>query len=264
MAMWELRPITFKPPEEYLRLSASSVGRYEKCPMSWRLQYRDKVGPAMKGSYSLTFGNVVHDALKSYNRAWLGTGVKPADSELGDFVVDAVRAYNVPPHEHTPTVAAVMKLISKYHHEISDIEPTICEHKFWIVNVAEEIAINGFLDLATIDSVLDYKTSFSPVRDLESYRDQLELYAHVFKLITLQLPTHIRVVNFVRSKGAVTPHELKWDRSTRVLDKISTIRGKIAESNFEPKPGAQCKDCLYAAQFCEAGRLRNAPKRKEQ
>ena len=234
-----------------MKLSYSSISKYESCPFAWKLRYVDKVPQAPKHYFS--FGKAVHSALE---RMYEGEECPPLEE-----VLEAFRgAWSDAGYKDAKAVekakALGVGMLTDHHraHAVGWAKPFATELKFDMV--VDHVRVTGFIDRVDLlpdgtAHVLDYKTG----RELEQGRieedPQLTMYQiaveemyglKVGKLTLFHVPT-----NTPQSCGR---HSDQLADAWRA--RIKATADAIAAQKFAPRPTEDaCKWCDHKA-LCPA------------
>jgi DNA helicase II / ATP-dependent DNA helicase PcrA len=123
------------------------------------------------------------------------------------------------------------------------------------------LPIGGFVIAGRIDAiygadddgpweVVDYKTGKRPRDDDPLGRVQLDVYSLACIDVWRKRPENLRLTYLYLSSGEETSYVV--DDVVGVRDRVRAWLGGIAEGQFEPTPGEQCRWCDFQA-FCDPG-----------
>jgi DNA helicase II / ATP-dependent DNA helicase PcrA len=239
---------TFHPPSpEPLKLSASAVDNYRKCPQQflfgrvWSL----KEGPQA----TLTFGSVMHTTIKRFVDQ-LRKGVKlPFDEVARIFETEWTSAGFEDDYQEGEYKKEGMEQLRAFHATLLENPPEILEQeKAFELPLENSVIINGRID--QINSlghneveIVDYKTGKSR-KEADARRDlQLSIYAIAAKEILELNPVRLVFHYLQNNQTQVTT------RTARQLDEAQKIvqeaAADIRAGEFSPRPGYACRTCAY-------------------
>jgi len=123
------------------------------------------------------------------------------------------------------------------------------------------LPIGGFVVAGRIDAiygaddggpweVVDYKTGKRPRDDDPLARVQLDVYSLACIDVWRKRPEELRLTYLYLSSGEEASYVV--DDVVGVRDRVRAWLGGIAEGQFEPTPGEQCRWCDFQA-FCDPG-----------
>jgi DNA helicase-2/ATP-dependent DNA helicase PcrA len=245
VALWAR---AYHPPvQEPLRLSASALDQYEKCPMKYLLSARWCIrgGPHA----ALSFGNVMHAALRELVAAWRhGQLISMADLELIYAREWKSGGYEDAYQEEEYRRAGLEQLRSFYE-KYAGARPEVLElEKPFELPMEHNIVITGRIDRidrlpdGTVE-IVDYKTG-SVKKPLDAKKSlQLSIYALAAREILELEPSRLTFYNLVINEATMTTRD---DKSlTLARQRVSEIADSIRAGNFPAKPGFQCRYCDY-------------------
>ena len=236
------------PPASDLaaRLSASSIQRYELCPLQFKLEREWRIPSEPAGA--MQYGAAMHRVLLTYYQS-VQAGRPKSEAELVEQLrVDLAEAgfsdhYQRELYEQTGTAQLREFLAS------SAATPPAVLHTEEPFNVAiGSIQLNGRVD--RIDRaaghavvITDYKTGRPRSQEDADESLQLSIYAlaarekwgyHAERLVFHNLDGNTRV-STTRSQAEIDAAKAK----------VEDIAEKIAAGKFDAKPGMQCVWCAY-------------------
>ena len=239
---------TFHPPvSEPLKLSASAIDNYRKCPQQflfgrmWSLQE----GPRA----TLSFGSVMHTTIKRFVDQ-LRKGVKlPFDEVARIFETEWTSAGFEDDYQEGEYKKDGFEQLRVFHASLLASPPEILEQeKPFELPLENNVIINGRIDqinsLGGKDvEIVDYKTG-KPRKDVDARRDlQLSIYAIAAKEILELNPVRLVFHYLQNNETQVTT------RSPKQLDEAQKIVQEAAADmragEFSPKPGFACRSCAF-------------------
>ncbi len=239
---------TFHPPSpEPLKLSASAVDNYRKCPQQflfgrvWSL----KEGPQA----TLTFGSVMHTTIKRFVDQFR-KGVKlPFDEVARIFETEWTSAGFEDDYQEGEYKKDGMEQLRAFHTAFLENPPEILEQeKPFELPLENNVIINGRIDqinsLGRNDvEIVDYKTGKSR-KDADARRDlQLSIYAIAAKEILELNPVRLVFHYLQNNQTQVTTRNAKQLDEAQKL--IQEAAADIRAGSFTPKPGYACRSCAY-------------------
>jgi DNA helicase-2/ATP-dependent DNA helicase PcrA len=239
---------TFHPPSpEPLRLSASAVDNYRKCPQQFLFSrvWSLKEGPQA----TLTFGSVMHTTIKRLVDQ-LRKGVKlPFDEVARIFETEWTSAGFEDDYQEGEYKKDGIEQLRAFHTTLLENPPEILEQeKAFELPLENSVIINGRID--QINSlghneveIVDYKTGKSR-KEADARRDlQLSIYAIAAKEILELNPVRLVFHYLQNNQTQVTT------RTAQQLDEAQKIvqeaAADIRAGEFSPRPGYACRTCAY-------------------
>jgi DNA helicase II / ATP-dependent DNA helicase PcrA len=239
---------TFHPPSpEPLKLSASAVDNYRKCPQQflfgrvWSL----KEGPQA----TLTFGSVMHTTIKRFVDQ-LRKGVKlPFDEVARIFETEWTSAGFEDDYQEGEYKKDGIEQLRAFHATLLENPPEILEQeKAFELPLENNVIINGRIDqlnsLGRDDvEIIDYKTGKSR-KEADARRDlQLSIYAIAAKEILELNPVRLVFHYLQNNQTQVTTRTAKQlDEAQKIVQEAAA---DIRAGEFSPKPGYACRTCAY-------------------
>jgi len=236
-------------------LSYSQISTYLSCPLSYRLQYLERL-PRRPKPY-LTFGSTLHrcvayyyrerrrrppqlaDLLRFYEKSWVSAGYRSEDREAQDKALGQ----------------AILTRFWELHS--ADYRPSLATERWFQVDLGG-VHFKGFIDRVDISErgglvVVDYKTSKSAITEAEAEDDlQLTLYQLACQQIWL-LPVDKLTIYYLRSN---TPVDSTPRGPSRIEETRQTALGvarAISRGEFPPRLNQFCpcdypEHCPYFAE----------------
>jgi DNA helicase II / ATP-dependent DNA helicase PcrA len=245
---------TFHPPSpEPLKLSASAVDNYRKCPQQFLFSrvWSLKEGPQA----TLTFGSVMHTTIKRFVDQ-LRKGVKlPFDEVTRIFETEWTSAGFEDDYQEGEYKKDGIEQLRAFHATLLENPPEILEQeKAFELPLENNVIINGRID--QINSlgrneveIVDYKTGKSR-KEADARRDlQLSIYAIAAKEILELNPVRLVFHYLQNNQTQVTTRTAKQlDEAQKIVQEAAA---DIRAGEFSPKPGYACRTCAYEA-ICPA------------
>jgi DNA helicase-2/ATP-dependent DNA helicase PcrA len=245
---------TFHPPSpEPLKLSASAVDNYRKCPQQFLFSrmWSLKEGPQA----TLTYGSVMHTTIKRIVDQ-LRKGVKlPFDEVARIFETEWTSAGFEDDYQEGEYKKDGIEQLRAFHTTLLENPPEILEQeKAFELPLENNVIINGRIDqinsLGRNDvEIVDYKTGKSR-KEADARRDlQLSIYAIAAKEILELNPVRLVFHYLQNNQTQVTTRNAKQlDEAQKVIQEAAA---DIRAGSFSPKPGYACRTCAYEA-ICPA------------
>jgi DNA helicase II / ATP-dependent DNA helicase PcrA len=239
---------TFHPPcPEPLKLSASQVDKYRRCPQQYAFSYlwSLKDGPRA----TLTFGSVMHTTIKRFVEQ-LRKGVKlPFEELVRIFETEWNSAGFEDDYQEGEYKKDGAEQLRVFHGAILEAQPEILDQeKSFELPLENNVIIVGRMDqvnsLGGNDvEIVDYKTG-KPGKESDARRNlQLGIYAiaakEIFEWNPVRLVLHYLQNNHIQA----TTRDAKQLDDTQKL--IQETAADIRAGEFSPKPGYVCRGCAY-------------------
>ena len=236
-----------------LHLSATAIETFETCPLKFKLGHILKVpaGPQP----TLTFGNIMHQAVRHYFelrkqgavkgeqveefylKAWRAAGFEDAYQEetYRRAGLEQVRAF-VARHEKVDVLADRVRAEEYFSLDLGDYT---LEGRIDQIN---PLAAAGRAKNSAVELV-DYKTGKPKSQKDADKSLQLSIYALAARDQLKLRPERLTFYNLT-SNEAVSTARTEGDLK-KALEKIREVASKIRGSAFAPTPGFACKWCDY-------------------
>ncbi len=238
------------PPDEKLRLSATSSEDYLDCPLKYKFQYLLKIPTAPQAA--LTFGNLMHQSVRHYFE--LRRVALPAFEEIERFYLDHWQSagFDDSYQEETYRKAGLEQLrgfVEKHNPLAIDCQKIRWEKSFHLD--LGDLVLEGRIDqINLVDSagsnaveLIDYKTG-RPRTEKDAEKSlQLSVYALAAQRTLGLNPVRLTFYNLTSNEAvstARTPADL-----AAALEKIREVASAIRANGFDPKPGFGCRWCDY-------------------
>ncbi|HEY4906483.1 MAG TPA: ATP-dependent DNA helicase, partial [Candidatus Acidoferrum sp.] len=239
---------TYHPPTpEPLKLSASAVDSYRKCPQLFLFSrlWSLKEGPAA----SLSFGAVMHTTVRRFIDQFR-KGVKlPFEEVVRVFETEWTSAGYEDEYQESEYKKDGIEQLRVFHADFLANPPEVLEQeKSFELPLENNVIINGRIDqinsLGKKDvEIIDYKTGKSR-KEADARRDlQLSIYAiaakEILELNPVRLAFHYLQNNQVQS---TTRTDKQLDEAQKVVQEAAA---DIRAAEFSPKRGFSCRGCAY-------------------
>jgi DNA helicase-2/ATP-dependent DNA helicase PcrA len=245
---------TFHPPSpEPLKLSASAVDNYRKCPQQFLFSrmWSLREGPQA----TLTFGSVMHTTIKRFVDQ-LRRGVKlPFEEVARIFETEWTSAGFEDDYQEGEYKKDGIEQLRAFHSALLENPPAVVEQeKAFELPLENNVIINGRIDqinsLGRSDvEIVDYKTGKSR-KEADARRDlQLSIYAIAAREILELNPVRLIFHYLQNNQTQVTTRNAKQLDEAQKL--IQEAAADIRAGSFSPKPGYACRTCVYEA-ICPA------------
>jgi DNA helicase-2/ATP-dependent DNA helicase PcrA len=245
---------TFHPPSpEPLKLSASAVDNYRKCPQQFLFSrmWSLREGPQA----TLTFGSVMHTAIKRFV-GQLRKGVKLPFEEVARILETEWNSAGFEDdYQEGEYKKDGIEQLRAFHSALLENPPAVVEQeKAFELPMENNVIINGRIDqinsLGGNDvEIVDYKTGKSR-KEADARRDlQLSIYAIAAREILELNPVRLIFHYLQNNQTQVTTRNAKQLDEAQKL--IQEAAADIRAGSFSPKPGYACRTCVYEA-ICPA------------
>jgi DNA helicase-2/ATP-dependent DNA helicase PcrA len=239
---------TYHPPTpEPLKLSASAVDSYRKCPQLFLFSrlWSLKEGPAA----TLSFGAVMHTTVRRFIDQYR-KGVKlPFEEVVRVFETEWTSAGYEDEYQESEYKKDGIEQLRVFHADFLANPPEVLEQeKSFELPLENNVIINGRIDqinsLGKKDvEIIDYKTGKSR-KEADARRDlQLSIYAiaakEILELNPVRLAFHYLQNNQVQS---TTRTDKQLDEAQKVVQEAAA---DIRAAEFSPKRGFACRGCAY-------------------
>jgi DNA helicase-2/ATP-dependent DNA helicase PcrA len=239
---------TFHPPvAEPLKLSASAVDNYRKCPQQFlfgRMWYLQE-GPRA----TLSFGSIMHTTIKRFLDQLRKGVTLPFEEVARVFETEWTSAGFEDDYQEGEYKKDGYEQLRAFHTALLASPPEILEQeKPFELPLENNVIVSGRIDqinsLGGKDiEIVDYKTG-KPRKDSDARRDlQLSIYAIAAKEILEWNPVRLVFHYLHNNEIQVT------SRTARQLDEAQKIVQEAAADmragEFSPKPGFACRGCAF-------------------
>jgi DNA helicase-2/ATP-dependent DNA helicase PcrA len=235
------------PTPEPLKLSASAVDSYRKCPQLFLFSrlWSLKEGPAA----TLSFGAVMHTTVRRFIDQYR-KGVKlPFEEVARVFETEWTSAGYEDEYQESEYKKDGIEQLRTFHADFLANPPEVLEQeKSFELPLENNVIINGRIDqinsLGKKDvEIIDYKTGKSR-KEADARRDlQLSIYAiaakEILELNPVRLAFHYLQNNQIQS---TTRTDKQLDEAQKVVQEAAA---DIRAGEFSPKRGFACRGCAY-------------------
>jgi DNA helicase-2/ATP-dependent DNA helicase PcrA len=239
---------TYHPPTpEPLKLSASAVDAYRKCPQLFLFSrlWSLKEGPAA----TLSFGAVMHTTVRRFIDQFRKGVRLPFDEVARIFETEWTSAGYEDDYQESEYKKDGIEQLRTFHADFLANPPEVLEQeKSFELPLENNVIVNGRIDqinsLGKKDiEIIDYKTGKSR-KEADARRDlQLSIYAiaakEILELNPVRLAFHYLQNNQVQS---TTRTDKQLDEAQKVVQEAAA---DIRAAEFSPKRGFACRGCAY-------------------
>jgi DNA helicase II / ATP-dependent DNA helicase PcrA len=237
----------YPPSPEPLKLSASAVENYRKCPQQYLFSYlwSLKEGPRA----ALSFGSVIHTTIKRFVDQ-LKKGVKlPFDEVQRIYETEWSSAGYEDDYQEEEYKKDGLEQLRVFHAGMIQAPPEIMEQeKGFELPLENDVILTGRLDqvnsLGGFDvEIVDYKTG-KPRKDADARKAlQLSIYALAAREIFEWNPVRLVFHYLQNNQMQVTTRDAKQiDEAERIIQETAA---DIRAREFKACPGFACRSCAY-------------------
>ena len=237
----------YPPSPEPLKLSASAVENYRKCPQQYLFSYlwSLKEGPRA----ALSFGSVIHTTIKRFVDQ-LKKGVKlPFDEVQRIYETEWSSAGYEDDYQEEEYKKDGLEQLRVFHAAMIQAPPEIMEQeKGFELPLENDVILTGRLDqvnsLGGFDvEIVDYKTG-KPRKDADARKAlQLSIYALAAREIFEWNPVRLVFHYLQNNQMQVTTRDAKQiDEAERIIQETAA---DIRAREFKACPGFACRSCAY-------------------
>lgn len=232
-----------------IKLSASSIGTYEKCPKKYHYQYIEKPPVPEQDWSHLEFGKCAHRALELFHKDLCENIRDPKEYSLvmKKSIKDALTEFDMDILK--PELSALKEVLQSYLNKINKTGlPQVIANELNFDFKIGEFTIRGFIDRIDKISpghykVVDYKTNKNP-KYLSNF--QLLLYALAIK----EIYTDVEKISgaYVLLKHGCDTLEYVFEDNDyqNTIAKVLSVGKSIDTSvEWEKKPSVLCNWCDY-------------------
>jgi DNA helicase-2/ATP-dependent DNA helicase PcrA len=237
------------PPQNNLsaRLSASAVQTYTTCPLQFKLEREWKIpgdAPA-----AMQNGAVMHDVLRAYYDSVRAGRPMDEVTLLGLFRSNLADARIADKYQHDLYEKQGIEQL-RYFLSLCDKNPApqvLHTEEFFEVKIGEAVVV-GRIDRMDRDTrgrivITDYKTGKPMSQEDADESLQLSIYAMAAQEKWGYEVAALAFYNLAENCVVTTLRGKLELQAARML--IEDVAAKIAEKQFEPKPGFHCRFCAY-------------------
>jgi DNA helicase II / ATP-dependent DNA helicase PcrA len=235
------------PTPEPLKLSASAVDSYRKCPQLFLFSrlWSLKEGPAA----TLSFGAVMHTTVRRFIDQYRKGVRLPFEEVARVFETEWTSAGYEDEYQESEYKKDGIEQLRTFHADFLANPPEVLEQeKSFELPLENNVIINGRIDqinsLGKKDvEIIDYKTGKSR-KEADARRDlQLSIYAiaakEILELNPVRLAFHYLQNNQIQS---TTRTDKQLDEAQKVVQEAAA---DIRAGEFSPKRGFACRGCAY-------------------
>ncbi|MDY6794261.1 MAG: PD-(D/E)XK nuclease family protein [Actinomycetota bacterium] len=230
-----------------IRISYSAASAFERCPLSYRYQYVERID--IEPTPALSFGRSIHSALEwLYDRE---VPRPPSLQELLEYLESCwdCQGYGDAEEEESYLEHGREILTRFYESNIDDFRlPVAVEHRF-------ELDMDGYLLTGVIDRVdrnadggyeiIDYKTN-RRLPDLNRLREDLQL--PIYQMACLETwgvnPGKLTYYYLLPNQRYAT-RAYDSNGLARVRKRLDSVIEAIEKGEFESRPNRLCPWCSY-------------------
>ena len=234
-----------------IKLSASAIGTYEKCPRQYSYRYIEKPEIEVKEWAHLELGSCAHRVLEIFHETMIKAPVPPDQFSglMSKCFSEALKEFK--PHLIKPNLPELKEMIQGYLNSIrlNGMPPTIAVEMPFNFNVGP-YALKGFIDRLdriseTEFKIVDYKTSKNP-NYLTDF--QLLVYAAAVRREYPEAKKFSGAYVLLKHGSKTKDFDFSLSDIDKCLNKIEKV-GVTIESDtiFEKKPTRLCDWCDFKA-----------------
>jgi len=253
---WARQPVV-PAPDGKLRLSATSIEEYLKCPLKFKLNYYLKVPTGPQGP--LTFGSIMHRSVRHYFA--LRKKFSPAFEDLKEFYLGAWRdagfedsyqeqAYKkagleqlrrfVEVQGERPIPAEDVRLEESFTLDLGDV---VLEGRIDQIHPLTAVASQGRPDSKPVCELVDYKTGKPQSQHDADQSLQLSIYALAARRLLGIEPARLTFYNLTNNQPVSTA---RTERNLEAaLVKVRDVAANVRRLLFDPTPGFVCRHCDF-------------------
>jgi RecB family exonuclease len=232
-----------------IKLSASSIGTYEKCPKKYYYQYIEKPPVPEQDWSHLEFGKCAHRALELFHKDLCQNvrGPEEYSQVMRESVKAALKEFDMDILK--PELPALKEVLQSYLDKINSFGlPQVIANELNFDFKIGEYTVRGFID--RIDKiapghykVVDYKTNKNP-KYLSSF--QLLLYALAIKEVYPDAQKIDGAYVLLKHKCDTLEFQFSEKDYEETILKIKTVGLSIDTSEeWEKRPSILCNWCDY-------------------
>ncbi len=230
-----------------LRVSASSVARYEVCPLQFKLE-RDWRLPT-EPSGPLQYGAAVHRVLLAYYQAVQAQRPMTEQALLELFKAELASAGLQDAYQHELYEQQGLRQLTEFFAASQNAPiPEVLHTEEWFEVNLGRTTVTGRIDRMDRASdgsvtITDYKTGRPQSQEDADKSLQLSIYALAARERWGYEPQRLVLYNLEGNEAVVT-HRGATDMEL-ARKKVLATAASISTGEFEPKPGFQCRFCAY-------------------
>lgn len=250
VAPWMLLPPRWAPGE--LKLSATGVESYERCPLQFKIQ-RDWNLPE-EPSAAMQYGGAMHKVLKDYYDA-ARAGPPPALQQVTEaFLAEFAKAVIEDPYQRTLYERqGAQQLEAFFVARAGEAQPEVVDTERTFTVEIGGAQLRGRVDrLDRADggvAIVDYKTGRPKDQEDADKSLQLSIYALAVQRQWKLEPRRLVFYNLETNQAVETTRSQKELEEAEKLVRIAAEN--IAKGEFDANPGWHCRWCSYRS-LCPA------------
>ncbi len=232
-----------------LKLSASSIGTYEKCPKQYQYRYFIKPDVPEKDWSFLEFGKCAHRVLELFHEHLIHNVEDPSDYPMimRRSFKKALKEFD--PYILKPEFPELKQVIQDYLDVIKEKGlPPVIHNELSFNFMIGEFTVRGFID--RVDKlgpgeyhIVDYKTNKNP-KYLKDF--QLLLYALAIKEIYPDAELIHGSYSLLKHKARTKDWTFTQEDYDRAREKVLSVGQDITTGEkWEKKPSRLCNWCDY-------------------
>ena len=234
------------PSAATLDLSATSIERYQRCPLQFKIEREWGLPP--KPTAALQFGGAMHTALKLYGDRVLAHREVTVAELLQAFHEVFNAAQIEDPLQRRLYEQQAERQLRVFHQAHAGSAPVVISTERSFVHNIAGVNVRGRvdrLDRVAPDAIaiVDYKTGSPRSQEDADESLQLSLYALGVRAEFQLTPEKLIFYNTETATEIVTTRAERQLREA--AETVSSVAGSIAAGEFDPKPGYHCRWCAY-------------------
>lgn len=232
-----------------IKLSASSIGTYEKCPKKYYFQYIEKPPVPEQDWSHLEFGKCAHRALELFHKNLCENVVSPEDYSkvMKESAKEALKEFDF--FILKPDLPELKDVLQSYLNKIQESGlPQVIANELNFDFKIDEYTVRGFIDRIDKISpghykVVDYKTNKNP-KYLSNF--QLLLYALAIKKIYPDVEKISGCYVLLKHNCDTLEYSFEEEDYKATEDKVRQVGLSIDTSvEWEKRPSILCNWCDY-------------------
>lgn len=232
-----------------LKLSASSIGCYDKCPKQYHYRYIEKPQVEEKDWSFLEFGKCGHETLEKFHIHLMNNACDPSEykSIMRDSLKSAIKNYKM--EILRPDFPELKDILQKYLNMVKSTGlPPVIEVEKNFSMMIDKFTVRGFIDRIDLIEpgyyhVVDYKTNKNP-KYLTPF--QLLLYALAIKEIYPDAKRIRGSYCLLKHKSTFKTWEFSESDIEKTKNKIIQVGTDITiGKEWEKRPTVLCNWCDY-------------------
>ncbi|MDR3746558.1 MAG: ATP-dependent DNA helicase [Acidobacteriota bacterium] len=228
------------------KLSASAIDHYDRCPLAYKLRYDWNIPE--RASAALQYGNAMHQALKAYFDGVKAGRAQDEATVVACFLDEFGKASIVEDEQRRRYEQDGREQLVRFlRSPLAQPRGEILENEKQFTVVIGGTKVRGRIDRLerTEDGqmrIIDYKTGAAKTEEDADKSMQLSIYALAAKSEKL----HAASLVFVNLRDNTLAETSRTEEQLRSAEsKVIDVARRIADGEFEPKPGRACRNCSY-------------------